>query len=349
MATSDSPRSVTNVTLAVARGNAANAPGILSITGSGFGVAPNVILYRTMREATFDPAVAPAGEVGVMSGSNRQAQFDGRGAFAGHDPATGGKASVEFVAASQFRKFRHYVNISVPDGKAMPGSDGTARTFATSSDWKPVWAMLGGSGNSTSDSPDFAIPSHVGDANFAATGNSINLGTFRWISYDPSKWSWNAFNGFGLILNADDADPVGTPADQALHLTSAAANTAFTTKSVPGYQGNATVTNATAFYDRIKYSGYANNTPLNNAQAYYCDAYLAVESSPGAEDFKQAVALGNASTIAACTHLQMKKADSWTDSQIDLSIDDYEANNFSHYFVFGPADGITVIKSGSIA
>jgi len=328
---------------------AAVAAGGKTVTGTGFGAAPNVVQSRTFAEGTAGGPIqvaAPAGELGnfsYVSANANYVDFAGRKAFAGFDG--GSQQTMEYIAPASFTRYRHFISLATPDTGFFPGRSSLGaglRSFESGSGLKAAWLMLSANGNTTGGGEaDIALPTHIGNGNLSASGNSVSLSFFQYSGSSDDYWSWNEFNGFGFVSPADLNNPktVGVPME--LSMTSAKIGTLFKSKTIGAFAGtDDTVTDANAAFDRISFNAYARDAE-GSAQIYYTDLYLAIESTPGANDFVQCLFLGNAATVAACTVLRPLKADSWTDTEVSFT----DPFGLSYYHIVKP-DGSTV--SGAI-
>lgn len=345
MATSDSPLNVPNVTLAVTRGNAGSPAGTITITGSGFGAAPNVVMWRNFDSETVGQTIsaAPAaGEVGTFFTAEMQCVSLGN-RKAGAAFTAGQKKILEFLAASKFTRFRHHVALAVPDGSSFPADvDPGPRTLPPGSNLKATWIMDGHRGD-LAGSSDICLPTYNGQSQFDSGGNTINYsGTFRFANNTDDFWAWNEFNSFGWVQEADITNPKTAPAPLTLFMTSSKMGTNVRTKTdYPAFRSaDKALTDANVGYDRVKYNSWLRESE-GNAQVYYSDPYLALESSPGANDFVQCAFLGNAPVFSDCTQIRPVVADSWTDTEITIP----NLFGLSHYHIIKP-DGSIV--SGAI-
>lgn len=327
MATSDSPLSVPDVTLAVARASGGN---LVTVFGSGFGPAPNVVLLRTMREGSNGATVQaapPEGEVGTLGliSDQQYVEWNGEAVYRGNDEL-GNNEGMEFVAPQKFKRFRLHTAIAVPDEGWMPGSiDIGFRSFPEDAGWKAVWIMDGNIGDKQGFA-DMAAPTHLLSGNFNITGNSCQpnyvpfMGTA--VGGKGSRWDWDRFVGFHIAQDSDLANPktvnAPTPLESGVTFSGGTISQSETGPAFAG--GDDGVTDANAEYDRVRYQPLARSAD-GNAQAYFRDFYLAIESSPDAGDWRQALFLGDAAAFSDCTVLRPKLYSSWSDSQITFTND----------------------------
>lgn len=294
-----------------------------TVTGTGFGVAPNVVLFRTFNEGTSGDliqAAAPLGEVGAftsMSADARYVEFGGRKAFSGF--FGGSKQEIWFENGSEYQRFRSTATLCVTDTGFMPGQDGQGlRTYPIDSGWKPVWHMKDADGSiGTNGKSDIVLPTHTGSGLFNAAGNSVSPASFRFQDPGESFWEWNDYNTFSFAQRPDVTNPKTVDGFNALFMTSAADGTNQKTRTYPSFMGNdANVTDANAGYNLIKFNPFARSD--GQSQCYISDLYLSVESTPGAEDFWQCAMVGDNAAFADCTILRPIVATSWSDTSVTI-------------------------------
>lgn len=327
----------------------------VTITGSGFGVAPNVVLYRTLDGTPGDTVTtsAPTGEIGAFSAATMKYASDGAQGF---DSST--QRSLEFTAATSFQRYRIATSLKVPSGKYAPGRDNTGlETWSSDSGWKPVWAMLNAGSNSNQAEADLCIPTHIGNGAHALSGNTVQTGERFW-DYETSSakpshhWSWDAWNTYQLICDVG-ADPITTAVNQVGYFTSENVSGSVKTTGTrsyawnfPGYRDPAPtdlIDAANARIGVVRYNSFArtSNADSSLTQALYRDLYIAAESSDGAGDYRQACFLGNASTFATCTRIKMKVASAWSNTSVTIAVSSAERLIYTHAFV-QKADGSAV-------
>ena len=322
-------------------------PAQRTITGSGFGPAPNVVLFRHFREGTpGEPVVsaAPEGQIGTLENidSDRQyASFEGRSVYRGHS-AEGTNRTITYVHNSDSRRFYLYYRVGVPDGAMPPGNDDYGhRQWGTDSSAKFAWVMKGNDGNMQDQgTPDTVIGSHVGNGVITVFGgNSLNPSANLMTA--GVHWEWDALNGIGAEYNCDFTDPVGNSVTHKATRTNGRIGTQEITHDRPGFSGSdASINNGNAYFDRVKFSGFARPSG-GDAQVYFADIYMAVESEDDAGDVYQRLLLTNSHDLTTSTLVLVRPADSWADDEIRFTPDTYEQSVCTHWHVIKP-DGSRV-------
>lgn len=195
----------------------APTPGTVTITGSGFGLPPNVVLYRSLNGVEGNTvSLSPlAGEIGTLSQSNMK---HGDGGAIGFSSSINN--TLEFIAPQQFKNFRISTSLKVPDGSYPPGRDNANyRTWSTDSGWKPVWVMLSDDGDASQWEPDICLPTHTGSSRIAVAGNTLSTEFTYQNSNQYDHWSWDVWNTFNFTFTSG-VTPQVSPALHACYMTS---------------------------------------------------------------------------------------------------------------------------------
>lgn len=338
----------------------------VTITGSGFGLAPNVVCLRYL-DGTAGQTVSLApkvGEVGTLGYATMK--FSASGGADGFDG--GVQRTLSYVHNEQFRRFRLCYSTMVPAGYCPPTKDAeppvtpsaALETWGSASSWKISWVMRGDNGGSDVESPDLCIPSHIGSNGIFSTlgGNKIDGATTRMFTAltAAQHWSWGDWNTFDTLFDADVADPMGTAVTQRWYMTSAQTGGALPSGKPTGtkaYSENkigfawkprsaanlalyGEPTEADSFFDRVQFNTYASQPSVPGEAAVlnrFRDIYIAIESADGVEDWRQMAFLGNASTLEACTKRKPKKASAWSDTSVTIPVSLAERAIYSHAFV----------------
>lgn len=318
------------------------------VTGTGFGVAPNVVVYRTgdgeVGEAM--PSTASSGEIGdaVFSGYGAPTYTtlpDGRTAYAVH-PRTG--ASIARTAQFDFanaRRFRIFYNVAIPPDAVFPGGKNASNTdgdmnhgeFSAQSGLKVAWMMYDSDSSSTANEADICVWQHSGGGAIRWWGNSTNFGMMSPVG--SAIFAWNGeLNGADYWQDCDATNSTTNNSVQQHRWTSSLINGTKTTgtltvsTSQPSFKSTSDAVQNGEFdsYGVLKMCPYS--LPLNfdpsKTQVVWRDLYLATESADQADDWRQCVWLCNASTIEASTRRKAVIADSWSDTgvTVTVSVDD---------------------------
>lgn len=344
--------------------------GVVTLTGTGFGSAPNIVLFRRFLEGTDGSDLqetAPSGEIGnvTFNGTNGLPVYgtmSGRLGLYNHKVG----ASSEFWAGWTFphaRRVRVYYRYGIPPGKLHPGSGVTTpQTFSGSSDWKPLWLgydanSFSGSAPNGDDKADLVIPTHNGNGGTGIFGNSVTIGQL-WnqnTSVAANYWEWDALNGICYVQDCDSAAPSTAVSTQDTYFTNSLVNASKTTgtwhKSVttvpsfnPAVTAEGTIPDSGAYYGVVRLGSFSkrSSTAGDNTQCFYCDLYIASESSDGADDYWQGVFLGNAANFEDCTAGLWIPPDFWNDTGCVFTFPD--DTELTHYHVF---KGDRTIESGA--
>lgn len=338
----------------------------VTITGSGFGLAPNVVCLRYL-DGTAGQTVSLApksGEIGTFSAADMK--FSASGGADGFDG--GVQRTLSYVHSSLFRRFRLCYSTMVPDGYYPPTKDtdpptvpsASEETWGSGSSWKIAWVMRGGNGGGDPESPDLCIPSHIGSNGIFSTlgGNKIDGATTRMFTSSTSSqhWKWDDWNTFDTIFDADVSDPIGTPVTQRWYMTSAQTGgtlpsgkptgTKSYSESKIGFKWKprsaadlalyGPPTEEDSYFDRFQINTYASQPSVAGVTTVlnrFRDLYIAIESADGVEDWRQMAFLGNASTLEACTKRKPKKASAWSDTSVTIPVSLAERAIYTHAFV----------------
>lgn len=341
-------RAAPNVSLSLPYVEAPTDPEVqVTVVGSGFGAAPNVVVYRVANGAVGEsiPAVAPSGQVGEATlsayyGAPTVIELaDGVLAYGMH-PRTGANAvrSVSF-SFNQARRFRVFFNAAVPSDAVMPGSKSTTGTngdrahgeFSDDSGLKIAWMLnktvAGYSG------ADACLWTHPGKGRIFYEGNATapTKDLFS-ITEGPAMFAWNGqLNGSEYIQECDATSPTTGNSFQRVRWTSPAiagfktTGTIERTRTRPSFQnsGLGTVEDGVGdFYDTLALAPYSQPLAFEptKTQIAMTDIYVSAESADQQPDWRQCVWLCNASTIAASTRRKPVIADSWTDTSVTVTV-----------------------------
>lgn len=339
-----------------------DAGGVVTVSGSGFGAAPNVVLFRRFREGSDGGVISltpPDGEIGTYTTSGLGVlkyyeMPDGYTAYAGYDPEHSVAAVLNCLFGENVTELRLSKTEIVPPGKYFPGAS-AENTIPTTSTLKHDWLRktINSGGVGYENEPDLCIPTQTGNTGglMKLQGNATHpRGTQSEGSY-ADFWSFADWNTFSFYQKPDVADPVGTPGEFfEFFITSDKINanksTGTITKSysVPAFanSGPGTVVNADAFYTLVRAYSYLTSQGGANTQMVRRNWYAAV----GAGVSRQGIMLGNNSAFNDCTLSAWIIPDSWSDTLITFTPDAWESSVFTHYHIIKP-DGSVV--SGALS
>lgn len=317
---------------------------IVTITGSGFGPGPNVVL--------FDRFVAPNGSVisparaadigawkgyGFSDGVGVPRIFKANGRFwmANRDTTQLGSSSRNALGMfwyqnTYFTEFRYAKRLLVPNGYYAPGAT-TANTWTSFSSWKTSWFadIDGGNafyGDSESDNSvhDLCIPTHVGSGSIQVDGNtthpryfdvdSVN-GNAEFMSASLSTESMFSRyqNGNESSLGAHDAKV------EAQWFTGGNVNTYSWVQSAPFRVSSGAQPN-TGYRSFRENGWFGSGSDYSNNLGLHSDVYLAVGANSRACIYLTA----NTAFSGATPTPYIIPPLSWTDTQITCRVYDYE-------------------------
>lgn len=317
------------------------------VSGSGFGSAPNVVLFRRFTEGDDLSAISttPAtGEIGTFDsvGSSRYYTMpDGKSAYASFNPDTNTQSILQlsFPAA---RKFRSGFSTMVPVGKYFPGAT-AVETMSTSSSWKMDWMLMDTDANNDNSEADLCVPTKGTTTGWQIGGNAVTVGSIGPIA---DSWSWTDWVTVSYWQDSDEIDAVNNASTQEFKVCSPTISGGKTTGvhtvsfSVPSFAptGAATVTHATAFYAMVKANAYFSRATGAEAetQAVRRNWYLAT-----GDNSRQCILLGNAAGLTNCTRMDHIAPDSWTDTEVVFTPSAFESSIYTHYHIIKP-DGSVV-------
>lgn len=331
----------------------------VTVTGTGFGLAPNVVVYRTGDGDVGEsfPATAPSGELGNAVFSVRGAPTyislpGGITAVGVHDRSDSDNSRGVRFDFSQKRRFRVFHNTAVPSDAVFPGGKNSANTdgdmahgeFSGQSGCKICWlrydmdTTLEGSRGKA----DICPWTHIGDGSFKVTGNQVNPGLEILPINGSSAWSWGGvLNGFDYMQDCDAEAPVTANSLQIARWTSPNINgtkltgTYTTVKNKPSFEGNNMVDGVTDAYQYLLMGTYSLNLNFDKTktQIAWRDLYFAAESEDQANDWRQCVWLCNASTIEASTRRKAVIADSWSNTSVTVTVSAEDQTWATHVIV----------------
>lgn len=327
------------------------------VTGTGFGLAPNVVVYRTgdgeVGEAM--PSTAPPGEIGnaVFSayGAPTYAQLpNGITGYAVHPRVGASNARMAQFEFPQSRKFKAFYNVAIPPDAVFPGGKNASNTdgdmthgqFSAQSGLKVAWFMYDSNSSSTANEADLCVWQHSGGGAIRWWGNSTNFGMMS--PAGASIFAWNGeLNGATYWQDCDDSDSTANNSVQQHRWTSQEINATKTTGTItvttnqPSFKSNSgiVVNGQYDSYGMLKMCPYSS--PLNfdptKTQVIWRDLYVAVPSASDANDWRQCVYLTNASTIEAATRMKAVVATSWSDEAVTVTVSAFDQSWATHVIV----------------
>lgn len=304
------------------------------INGSGFGLPPNIVMYRDWsRDAT-----------GAMSLTNNMVgpdfQLDqgitptifdvyGRSCVGmregGTNAATNNRRTTFFYVLPPFKNFRMGSDMAVPAGRTFAGVS-APRTLPTASAIKWDWLFDG--------APDPANKADVVCAswtavNFGFVGNSCpyNVGGTSSFDFDD----WNYFQ----CSQVAGASPFVDNGVETFTVTNSIIGTQTNSQTnVPSFGSGAD----TAQYDRHFVNAWDSAVSADLCLHTKSYIYLAVSSD---DNCNQRIELMNNATYASATKVRLIPYKSWTDTQVKFSrMPHYVTQGYTHYRLTAGANSI---------
>lgn len=306
----------------------------VTVSGSGFGLPPNIVLYRDWsRDSTgamslinnmvgsnfqLDQGIVP--NVATAFGRNGVCNREG-----GTNAATNNRRTTFFTMLPAFKNFRIGNDMAVPAGRTFAGSATTA-TLPSDSAIKWVWLFDGAP--DPANKADVVMPSWT-SVNFGFLGNSCPYNVGGTSTFDFNDW--NYFQGSQVA----GVSPFVNNGVETFTVTNSIIGTQTNTKTdVPSFGAGAD----TAQYDRIYITAWDIGMNVDLCLHLMSYIYLATSND---DNCNQRVELMNNATYASATKVRLIPYKSWTDTQIVFSkMDHYTTQGFTHYRITAGANSI---------
>lgn len=332
-------------------GRPLGVPSQITITGSGFGSGPNVILFDRFDSGQAGEIINLQGaELGSWANYNnhnsstgdaRYVEYNGRKWMATRnldqvDDNIIATTGLRFNSAIEFSEFRWTFRTVVPLGRKLCGTTTPNSTENSGSNWKLNWfgrSEEGYAANAKNGQPDLVIPTNgQPNGSVSVSGNNVNPAYYdsgypRQPYYGPSGIEENLFTYYQKSETTD----LGTDGvlDYGLHsVKSGESNFTRTTPSQvtiwQGQQGPITTKSFNMFYFNA-WMGNGGNEGYNNVLPLMADSYLAV-----GENSRACLYVSDAATLANSTKAYMIPPDSWNDTEIKYTPRFYENLPFKH-------------------
>lgn len=298
----------------------------ITITGTGFGAGPNVVLFDDFRSVSANQvhgthAVIGQWNVAKAVGFNDPKLSHGKGIRVVADirgqltstvvfPQTAGEVYVSFVGY-------------VPDGYKFPSAIAEEQ-LPTVSGLKMAWLMDGGKGHSSSAQSDYVLGGYGGGL-YRVASNDANGPS----QYDVNRQigcEWDTPVRYGYWLKGNGTERVGS--NGSFQATNGQEQVS---RSYKDFKPWFTDAHERYSWDRVNFVGYVRNGPGKDPTAQPASAFeqghnfvmddIYVATGPNA---CARVEIGNASTYAACTRLTLvttgSTGDRWTPTSITATI-----------------------------
>lgn len=284
--------------------------GVITVQGTSFGQAPNVILFDTFdndQAAQDSTVLMAADQIGSWTTTN---QFHPT-SYSNNSRSGGFSAKVFSGKANSMQQLQLqipqtqeiYVSYWVRlDGSSyFPGDLVTAaRTFSDDSSFKFLWLF---DQDVQGKSSDVVLPSHVGKGNFYLAGNDFNMVT----NIGNEWWSWDSWMKMSFWLKANPTDPT---ASGTVYFDTVSSEHGYKHRSysVPVFDADGL---ADKVYRQMNFPGWVKSVQDANTDILYDDIYVSVGPNAAAR-----LELGDAPNLSDVKRLDLLKINSWSDSQI---------------------------------
>ncbi|MBE8723244.1 hypothetical protein [Sphingobacterium pedocola] len=323
----------------------------LTISGSGFGSGPNVIIYDDFEGGNHNdpiPLNSPLIGAWTTKSTNYVARYydyaySGNTSYSMQDELAttgqyGGKRTELKVRFDDTQEVFLSYQLTVPPGKNFPGAPSRDQ-WGTASHWKMTWLMDTDNGFKDNDGrADLCIPTNGQAQALQVSGNTDKIG---WVASLDDLFDMDGFNRITTWLRADPAAPQ-TQGYTWIQWLSAKTMPIFTREHIkPVFNGEAS--GSTSYqWNQLNVPGWFGNS-LVNPGGVYDDVYLATGPNAPAR-----VEVGDAPVYANCTELSIMPSTSWTDSQIKVIVKTKGQGTISQQYLF-VFDGNNELITGGIA
>lgn len=298
----------------------------ITISGSGFGEGPNVILFddfRSVRTGQPHDAQAVIGQWQVTQavGFTDAKLSNGVGVRVIKDSggALGSRMIFPEPAGEVFTSFVGYV----PDGFKFPSAV-AEETLPRVSALKMAWLMDGARGYNSGAGSDYVLGGYGGGLYRIASND--REGPSRFDTRRNIGWAWDTPVRFAYWLKGNGTERVGSDG-----LFQATNGHEQVTNRYTDYKPWFTPAHARHVWDRLNFVGYVRSGPGKDPVAQPASSFeqghnfvmddIYVATGPNA---CARVEIGNASTYAACTRLTLvttgSTGDRWTPTSITATI-----------------------------
>ena len=279
----------------------------ITVSGSGFGSGPKVILYDDFNGGSVGNPIPMSADVGNWSDTSGNTPIFSNTARSGSSSMRayyGGKAAqLQKVFPSPATEVFLSYWVRVPDNTPFPGKDGGVKKFSSDSSWKLAWLIDTSYDGSSSD---ICTPTHTGRGSFSLMGNDFNLAK---LPSNSGWWSWNSWMRVTVWLKASTSSP--TASGQYLwQVVSAEKGLSAVKASKPVFDADGS---SQKYYRFVNLPGWIRTG--NSSQPVYDDVYMATGANAQAR-----IEIGDASTYAASKHLSLLIPEGWSSNSINAKL-----------------------------
>lgn len=301
----------------------------ITISGTGFGSGPHVLLFDDFNGGTVGSPIPLKANDGSWTATKTAPPvygaygLDGSTGFLTHSNATLRQFALLFPANEQEMFISYWVAIT--PGTYFPGAN-SPDTFSTFSSWKQPWAMYGDYGGCS----DAWIPAWNGSTwNLAGNDHSSTL---MWLG-PPSWFGFERYTRISFWIKANTTDPTlpGNIAGQILQDGRGIVQTWTGTPAIfdNSNQNPQCPAGTPKAWDRVYAPGWMSIGNGGASQPVYDDFYIAV-----GPDAQARIEIGNASTYAASTDLELLTPDVWSSTQITATLHQGPFTSLDNLYVY---------------
>lgn len=338
MATNDSPLSVAasrSLSLALAD----TPPGEQTITGSGFGTGPNVLLFASMDGVAGELVGLSDPEVGAWTHNQvkgadsvpgaRYYDHAGKTWMAARDTNNLASSSklmtgMRIVLGSPINKFRLSYRVAVPSGYKAPGAATNGGSPGDDGDsvWKMTW-FDDQDGYATVNKSDVCVPTWTGGGAPQVGGNTTRPRFYDDGSASAVYMGQTQYGGEINFLSFYSGPPESSVGahDSVLSELICVSDGGFEQRRYTQCDPYNTVdaggiASADRQYSDLCVPGWFGNSPFSGVLPLYRDIYLSPD--------EQCLILSDAATLAGSTDMVTIPPDSWTDTEITYTPRGYD-------------------------
>lgn len=279
----------------------------ITVSGSGFGAGPNVILYDDFNGGSVGNPIPLGANVGSWTDVNGQTPIYAKTARSGTSSMRsyyGGKAAqLKKVFPSPATEVFLSYWVRIPDNTPFPGKDGGVKKFSSDSSWKMSWLIDSSYDGSSSD---VCLPTHTGRGAFSLSGNDFSLAK---LASGSNWWSWNSWMRVTVWLRANTSNTTGS-GQYLWQVVSSEKGLQATKASAPVFDADGPSQKA---YRYLNIPGWIRSD--NASQPVYDDIYLSTGANAQAR-----VEIGDAPTYAGSKHLALLIPDGWSSNSINARL-----------------------------
>lgn len=314
-------------------GTISGSTGSRTLTGTGFGSAPTVLIFDratgsdyTSYSLTADVGTWSAYETIASHSSNvRYITTAGRSWLAGRDVdqlnnPSANVCGLRLNTGSKYTEYYLEYRVLIPNGRCMPGAspNTNSKTWTdTDSRWKLAWAW-NSSYPATTDT-DCCYPTLVPTATLRIGGNAMvpNIGTSGTrTAFDIGMFSASSENILGTYIKIGSTDSTFDGTLERFQHNGASTTRSVSTDARVFYQNGTGGPLPEVGHDVFSFSAWSGNVDQTNVMHVWADMYLAVGSNAQARVYAH-----NAATLAGSSQVYNVTAckSAWSNTSITVA------------------------------